>query len=175
MFESITTKEFNSLLHMCVDASGADPSKTYMELTWWDGVYLPLVVEDCNRSESKHIMVFGQEKCNTYPWKVDGFQMPVGFYVWNNATEASKVVHRPLTVSDFMDRQFMLEFDTVKFLISNSPINYAVDINPFKTRVMCNFDGDVILALHVENRDSGEWRPFSEMDIDRIKIVKDGK
>lgn len=173
MFEPISTKDFNSLLHMCIDATGADPKKTYIEMTWWDGVYLPLTCEDCDRRDDKHIMVFGQDKCQTYPWEVDGYTMPTGFYIWKNATSVNQVVHRPSTVSHYMDSPFMLEFKTSDFLIANSPVNYHVEINPFRTRMMFNADGDTILALHVENRDSGEWRPFSEMNKDRIVIVKE--
>ena len=174
MFEPLTTSEFNSLLHMGIHASGADPSKTYIELTWWDGVYLPLTCEDCDKRGSKHIMVFGQDKCQTYPWEVDGFVVPTGFYIWKNATSVNQVIHRPLTVDHFMDSKFMLEFNTVDFLVANSPVNYHVSINPFKTKVMVNADSDTILALYAENRDSGEWRPFSEMSTSKIQIVKDG-
>ena len=38
MNEPITAIEFNKLLHMAVDKYNLDPSNTYVEFTWWDGV-----------------------------------------------------------------------------------------------------------------------------------------
>ena len=76
-----------------------------------------------------------------------------------------------MTVSKIMDSKFMLQFDTVKFLFSNSPINYYVDINPYKTRVYKNRGGETILALYAEDRDSGEWQPISGMKPDHIMLI----
>ena len=78
-----------------------------------------------------------------------------------------------MTVSQIMDSRFMLQFDTVKFLFSNSPVNYRVDVNPYKTRVYKNQAGDTILALYAEDRDGGEWRPISGMKPDHIRLIDD--
>ena len=78
-----------------------------------------------------------------------------------------------MTVSKIMDNKFMLQFDTVKFLFSNSPINYYVDINPYKTCIYRNRAGETILALYVEDRDSSEWQPISRMKPSHIRLIDD--
>ena len=65
----------------------------------------------------------------------------------------------------------MLEFETVGFLFCNSPINYWVDINPFKTRIYKNNDGETILSFYAEDRDSGEWTSFSNLTPNSIKQI----
>ena len=106
-----------------------------------------------------------------YILQANGFVIPTGFYIWKNAKSIDRVVHRPLTISHLLDSEFMLEFDTVGFLFANSPINYWVDINPFKTRVYKNDEGETILSFYAEDRDSGELQPFSNMTSDSIKQI----
>ena len=171
MNEPMTTTELNELLHMAVEKHNLDPKNTYVEFTWWDDVFKPLTCTDCNRAKNLFIMVFGDHFCNISGKNKDGFAMPTGFYVWKDATSIDRVVHRPLTVSRLIDNKFMLEFDNVGFLFSNSPINYWVDINPFKTRVYKNGEGETILSFYAEDRDSGEWLPFSNMTPDSIKQI----
>lgn len=173
MREPISTKDFNKLLHMAVEKYGLDPAKTYVEFTWWDKKYRPLDITDCNWEKSEFVMVFGDTLCNTFYKNGDGFVIPTGFWILENAAYAEQVVHRPMRVSQLMDDEFMLQFDTVKFLFSNSPVNYRVDVNPYKTRVYRNRAGETILALYAEDRDGGEWRPISEMKPDYIGLVDD--
>lgn len=59
MNDPITTIEFNRLLHMAVDKYNLDPNSTYVEFTWWDGVFKPLICTDCDRKKNQFIMVFG--------------------------------------------------------------------------------------------------------------------
>lgn len=168
----MTPTELNKLLHMAVDKHSLDPKNTFVEFTWWDdGVFRPLTDIDCDRGKSRFIMVFGDELCNGRWKNRDGFVIPTGFYIWKDAKSMDKVVHRPLTVSQLIDNEFMLEFENVGFLFSNSPINYWVDINPFKTRVYKNDNGETILSFYAEDRDSGEWLPFSSMTPDSIKQI----
>ena len=173
MFEMMTTEQFNQLLHMAVEEHQLDPSSTYVEITWWDKVYRPLVEVDCDRGESQCILVFGDDNCNTFCKNSDGIVVPTGFWIYKDAAYIEQVVHRPITVDHLIDSDFMLSFKTMKFLFSNSPINYQVELNPFKTRVFKNRGKETILALHVENRDSGEWQPFSQMTSKRIQLVDD--
>lgn len=175
MFEPLTTRELNQLLHMAVEKHALDPSRTYIEITWWDKVFKPMIQLDGNRSKSKSwsILVFGEENCSTFYKRSDGLVIPTGFWIWKDACYVDNVVHRPNTVKWLMDNQMLLEFETAKFLFSNSPINYYVDINPFKTCVYKNRAGDSILALYAEDRDGGEWRPFSDMQPSCIRLIDD--
>ena len=143
MREPISAADFNKLLHMAVDEHRLDPENTYIEFTWWDGVFRPLTCTDCD--SSSFILVFGDDRCNTFGVKREGLDMPTGFYVFKDAVYANQVLHRPLTVKNVMDGR-LTDFDGVKFLFSNSPVNYYVDINPFKTRVYRNLGGETILA-----------------------------
>lgn len=174
MNKPITTTDFNKLLHMAVDKHKIDPYNTYVEFTWRDdGMFRPLTCTDCVRKKNQFIMVFGDNLCNVRWKNKDGYTIPTGFYIWKDAKSIYQVTHRPLTVNKLMDSKFMLEFDTVGFLFANSPINYLVDINPFKTRIYKNDDGETILAFYAEDRDFGEWRPMSNMTPDHIKMIKE--
>ena len=172
MNDPITTIEFNRLLHMAVDKYNLDPSNTYVEFTWWDnGKFRPLICADCDRKKNQFIMVFGDDFCNVRWKNEDGYIIPTGFYIWKEAKSINQVAHRPLTVSKLLDSEFMLEFEIVGFLFSNSPINYWVDINPFKTRIYKNNDGETILSFYAEDRDSGEWQSFSNLTSNSIKQI----
>lgn len=174
MNKLITTTDFNKLLHMAVDKYNLDPYNTYVEFTWWDdGMFRPFTCIDCDKKKNQFLMVFGNELCNV-KWKnKNGYVIPTGFYIWKDATNINQVAHRPLTVSKLIDSNFMLEFDTVGFLFANSPINYWVDINPFKTRIYKNDDGETILSFYAEDRDNGEWQPLSRMTPDDIKTIEE--
>ena len=173
MYDPITTQELNGLLHMAVEKYNLDPEKTYIEFTWWDKKYRPLNITDCDWKKSEFIMVFGDTLCNTFYENSDGVVIPTGFWIFENAAYVEQVIHRPMTVSQIMDSRFMFQFNTVKFLFSNSPINYYVNINPYKTRVYKNRASETILALYAEDRDSGEWRPISGMKPDHIMLIDD--
>jgi len=173
MNNQMTTAEFNTLLRMAVDEHHLDPDSAYVEFTWWDHVYRPLIETDCNRAESEFIMVFGDDLCNICCNDKYGNPIPAAFWIYKDAGYIEQVIHRPIKVKCLLDSKFMLEFDKAKFLFCNSPINYYVDINPFKTTVYKNSaTKDTILALYAENRDSGEWRPFSGMNQNQIKLVE---
>ena len=171
MNEPMTTIELNKLLHMAVGKYNLNPKNTYVEFTWWDNTFKPLICTDCNNKKSLFIMVFGDNFCNIRGKNSNGFTIPTGFYVWKDAKSIDKVVHRPLTVSQLIDNKFMLEFDNVGFLFSNSPINYWVNINPFKTRVYKNSEEEMILSFYADDRDTGELQPFSNMTPDSIKQI----
>ena len=175
MREPISVKDFTALLNMAVDEHKLDPNKTYVEFTWWDGIFKPLVCTDCNSGTSTYILVFGDEPCNKFHTRCNGFEVTTGFYINRSAVYADQVLHRPLTVSRLLNSSDMANFNNVKFLFSNSPINYYVDINPFRTRVYRNMGGETILALYAEDRDSGEWMPFSRMSGSRIELVDDSR
>ena len=78
-----------------------------------------------------------------------------------------------MVVTQIMDSSFMLQFYDVEFLFSNSPINYYVGINPFKTCIYKNRSNDTILALYAEDRDSGEYKSFSKMIPSYIHMTDD--
>ena len=167
--------ELNSLLHMAVDRHGLDPAKTYIEFTWWDNVFKPMTDFDCGMDGDKSwgLLVFGEENCNTFYKRSDGIVVPTGFWINKDAVYIDWVVHRPKTLKWLMDDPMLLEHDEVRFLFANSPINYYVGINPFKTRVFRNMANECVLAFYADDRDSGEFRPFSELKPDHIELIDD--
>ena len=166
----ITTQQFNKLLQLAVDKYQLDPKKTYVEITWWDDVFKPLCLTDCDWEDSCSILLFGSTPCNSYKHLANDIKFPTGFWIWNDATYADKVLHRPMNVDWLLNSSFMAQFDNVKFLFENSPVNYYVDINPFKTRVYRNREGETILCFYVDDRDSGEWQPFDVLTEKSIKM-----
>ena len=171
----IHPSELNSLLHMAVDRHGLDPEKTYIEFTWWDNVFKPMTDFDCGMAGGKSwgLLVFGEENCNTFYKRSDGIVVPTGFWINKDAVYIDWVVHRPKTIKCLMDNQMLLADDEVRFLFANSPINYYVGINPFKTRVYRNLANECVLAFYADDRDSGEYRPFSELKPDHIELIDD--
>jgi hypothetical protein len=173
MKRKILTVEFYEYLKMIIEHHKLEPKNTYVEITWWDNVFRPLMITDCDRRESKYIMVFGDTLCNIWGKNKNGEVMPTGFWIYNNAYRAEQVVHRALTLDTIFDAKYLSNFVTVDFLFSNSPINYWVDINPFKTKIYKNRNGETILSLYVDDRDSGELRPISEVRPEHIKLISD--
>lgn len=167
--------ELNSLLHMVVDRYGLDPANTYIEFTWWDNVFKPMIEFDCGRDGEKSwgILVFGDDNCNTFYKRSDGVVVPTGFWINKDAAYIDQVVHRPTTLKWLMDNPMLLEHDEVRFLFANSPINYYVGINLFKTRVYRNLANECVLAFYADDRDSGEYRPFSDMNPGCIEFIDD--
>jgi hypothetical protein len=173
MKTKILTAQFYNYLKMIVEYHRLEPKNTYIEITWWDNVFRPLITTDCDRRDSKYIMVFGDTLCNTYGKNENNEVMPTGFWIYNDAYRTEQVVHRPLTLDTIFDPECLSEFDTVEFLFANSPVNYWVDINPFKTRVYKNGNGETILSFYVDDRDSGEWRLISEVKPEHLKLIND--
>lgn len=173
MKTKILTAEFYNYLKMIVEHHKLEPKNTYVEITWWDNVFRPLITTDCDRRESNYIMVFGRTLCNTCGKNENNEVIPTGFWIYNDAYRVEQVVHRPLTLDTIFDAKYLSDFDTVEFLFSNSPVNYWVDINPFKTKIYKNTNGETILSFYVDDRDSGEWRPISTVKPEHIKLVSD--
>ena len=171
--EPMSVQQFNQLLHMAVDKSGCDPAKMYVELTWWDGIFKPLDCVDCNNEENYSILVFGDTSINTFKLGKNA-PIPVGFYVLADMVDVNRVIHRPMTVDKLIDNKWMADFETVRFLLCGSPRNTWIEIDPFKTKIYINHNSEVILSLYVDDRDSGEWLPFSRMTPDRIEVIDDG-
>ena len=136
----IHPSELNSLLHMAVDRYGLDVDNTYIEFTWWDKVFKPMIQLDCDSSGDKswRILVFGDENCNTFSKNCDGVVVPTGFWINKNAVYIDQVVHRPVTLKKLIDNPMLSGCNEVRFLFSNSPVNYYVNIDPFKTVVYKN-------------------------------------
>lgn len=169
----ITTRELNQLLHMAVEKHGLDPKTTYIEFTWWDNVFKPMVQIDCDRYMSWIILVFGRDNCNLFYTSKDMPIVPTAFWIWKDAAYVDHVIHRPITVNRLMDNPMLLDFKTAKFLFSSSPVNHYVNINPYKTCVYKNRANDTVLAFYADDRDSGEYKPFSQIEPKDIKVVDD--
>lgn len=171
MNTTILTAEFYNYLKMIIEYHKLEPKNTYVEITWWDNVFRPLITTDCDRQDSKYIMVFGKTPCNIYGKNEINDAIPTGFWIDNNAYCVEQVVHRPLTLDKIFDAKCLCNFVTVEFLFSNSPINYYVDINPFKTKLYKNGNGETILSFYVDGRDCGELRHISKVKPDYIKMT----
>ena len=173
MKTKILTAEFYNYLKMIVEYHKLEPKNTYVEITWWNNVFRPLITTDCDRSrDSKYIMVFGNTTCNTCGKNANNEVIPSGFWIYNDAYRAEQVVQRPLTLDKIFDAKCLSDVDTVEFLFSNSPVNYCVDINPFRTKIYKNGNGETILSFYVD--DIGEWRYISKVKPENIKIIFDG-
>ena len=172
MKTKILTSEFYNYLKMIIEQHKLEPKNTYVEITWWNNVFRPLVTTDCDRKNSTYIMVFGDTLCNTYGKNENGEVIPTGFWIYNNTYHVAQVVHRPLTLDKIFNAKYLSDFDTVEFLFSNSPVNYWVDINPFKTKIYKNGNDETILSFYVDDRDGGEWRPISEVRPEHFKMIQ---
>lgn len=166
--EPLTTGQFNDLLHMAVDKVNRSPKEIYVELTWWDNVFKPLIAFDCDNDEDSAILVFDKISVNTFNC---GTTIPSEFYINSDASSSDTVVHYPMTVGNLIDNAWMREYETIKFLLCDSPVNSELEINPFRTTVYINPNDEAVLALYVDDRDSGEWMPFSKMTPDWIKVI----
>lgn len=170
MFDPLTVEELKKLISMAVSQHDLDPYDTYVEFTWWDEKFKPLICTDCNFQQSEYILVFGEECCNTWSIKRDRMTIPCGFYIFNEAVRVENVVHRPLKLASLTNT--MDQFKYVKFMLAGSPVNSKVNINPFRTRVYKNLENETILAFYAEDRDNGEWLPFSRMKPENIVLIK---
>lgn len=171
MKTKILTAEFYNYLKMIAEYHKLEPKNTYVEITWWDNIFRPLITIDCDRRNSKYIMVFGNTLCNTYGKNENNEVIPAGFWIFNDAYCVEQVVHRPLTLDKIYDAKYLSNFVTVEFLFSNSPVNYYVDINPFKTKIYKNGNGETILSFYVYGGEYGDKKCISEVKPEYIKLV----
>ena len=171
MKTKISTAEFYNYLKMIVEHHKLEPKNTYVEITWWKNVFLPLITTDCDRKNSTYVVVFGNTPCNTCGKNINGEVMPAEFWIFNNAWCVEQVVQRPLTLDKIFDAKYLSDFDTVEFLFSNSPVNYCVNINPFWTKIYKNGNGKTILSFYVDDID--EWTHISEVKPENIKVIEE--
>lgn len=156
---------------MIVEHHKLEPKNTYIEITWWNNVFRPLITTDCDRKNSTYVVVFGNTSCNTCGKNINGEVMPAGFWIYNEAYRAEQFVQRPLTLDKIFDAKHLCNFDSVEFLFSNSPVNYCVNINPFRTKIYKNGNGETILSFYVD--DIGEWKHISEVKPENIKVIEE--
>lgn len=171
----ITVKDFRHLLETAVSTHKLNPENTFVEFMWWDKtIFKPLIYLD-RTEHGNPLLVFGGAVCSFYKSVGCDRVFPTGFYINSNATVAENVVCRPYTLKDVFYRS-VLNYDDdkmVKFMFSNSPVNYYVQINPFKTNVYKNRNGETILALYADDRDGGEFQPASKVEGKHIALFKD--
>ena len=169
------TKDFNELLRMAAGYHSLPLKETYVEFTWWDDKFLPLITTDRNWKKSESILVFGSAPCNF--WKRGSARgsvaVPCGFYVTADEVRPENVVHRPMVLDEIMDQDWILEMETIGFLFENSPRNYYVDINPFRTRAFRNWIGETVLCLYADDGGNESNMPFSRMRPERIQMFDD--
>ena len=167
----MTNKEFQHLLDMAIsrgDLNMVGLDKVYVMLTWWDDEFLPLTDLDGNWRTGEKICIFGSRECSCNKWH-DG--LPCAFWIAKDAVRIEQATHRPLTLKTLYHMTGDNEEAPRKFLISNSPRNVFVDINPFNTRIIRNWEGETMLCFYAENRDSGEMVPFERMTESSIEVI----
>lgn len=171
----ITVKDFRHLLETAVSTHTLNLESTFVEFTWWDKtIFKPLIYLD-HTEHGNPLLVFGDVNCAFYK-AIGGDQVfPTGFYVNPEATAAENVVCRPYTLRDVFYRSVLNHDDdkTVKFMFSNAPVNYYVQINPFQTKVYKNRNGETILTLYADDRDGGEFQLASKVEGKNIALFKD--
>ena len=171
----MTNKEFQHLLDMAIsrgDLNMVGLDKVYVMLTWWDDVFLPLITLDGSWRTGEKICVFGSREDACNKWH-NG--LPCAFWIAKDAVRIEQATHRPLTLKSLYLMTGDKEEAPRKFLISNSPRNVFVDINPFKTRIIRNWEGETMLCFYAEDRDSGEMVPFERMTEKDIIVIDDHK
>lgn len=171
----ITVKDFRHLLETAVSTHTLNPENTFVEFTWWDKtIFKPLIYLD-RAEHGNPLLVFGEANCAFYKAIGGDHVFPTGFYINQEATVAENVVCRPYTLRDVFYRS-VLNYDddkTVKFMFSNSPVNYYVQINPFQTKVYKNRNGETILTLYADDRDGGEFQLASKVEGKNIALLTD--
>lgn len=174
MEKFMLAKDFIKLCKFAVERGNLDPKKTYCEFTWWNKTFKPITSIDGDYATKETYFIVGDSECNS--WKVtrSNEPTPCGFYITSDSVWIDRVVHRPLTLHEVM--HWADEYNgegTIGFLFSNSPVNYWVGINPFRTRIYKNFAGETILCFYADDRDSGEWKSFNMMKPEHIEIYDD--
>ena len=146
--------------------------KVYVMLTWWDDVFLPLITLDGSCRTGEKICVFGSREDACNKWH-NG--LPCAFWIAKDAVRIEQATHRPLTLKSLYHMTGDNEEAPRKFLISNSPRNVFVDINPFRTRIIRNGEGETMLCFYAEDRDDGEMVPFERMTEKDIIVIDEHK
>lgn len=171
----ITVKDFRHLLETAISTHMLNPENTFVEFTWWDKtIFKPLIYIDQTEHRNP-LLVFGEVNCAFYKEAGGNRVFPTGFYINQEATSAENVVCRPYTIRDAFYRSALNCDDDkmVKFMFSNSPVNYYVQIDPFKTKVYKNRNGETILTLYADDRDGGEFQPASKVEGKNIALLTD--
>ena len=111
-------------------------------------------------------MLFADERL-----RLGCYKLPLGFYVDGETNDVDKVVRRPLTLSKIIDSAEMLSYNNIEFVLCHSPLNSRTNINPAKTKIIKNYEGDVILCLYIDDRDGGEMVDFESMKMEYIELI----
>lgn len=168
MREKLTNKQLVTLLQMACDKVGiTDLSKVGLAIRWWQN-FRPCISLDREYLTDEQIVVFADD-VSMSTWEED---TPCGFYINKGVKLAEMVTNYPLSVDKvlvFLSHEE--EEHPVKLLMAHDPINYEIEIDPFKTLISSNFLNECVLSLHVDYRDSGEWKPFKMLESRHIKTV----
>ena len=174
MEKKMTAKDLLKLCNFAIERGQLNPVETYCEFTWWNNKFKPIVSLDGYYKEKETWFIVGSNECNVWERTRSKMPSPCGFYIVPDSLRIESVVHRPLTLNSLMHHSNTYNGEgTIGFLFSNSPVNYWVGINPFKTRIYRNWANETILCFHAEDRDSGEWVPFDRMKTDDIRVFDD--
>ena len=159
--------EFKYMLNIIQQKlGGIDPTKVFVEFTWWAGKYKPLIAFDCDMETNTNILVFGNEECGkntkSYPYPTYSYGIP------KYAITLDKVI-KMVEIAQFDEINFLLMSDDV-------PVNCFVDINPFKTKLFIKpipkYDKHV-LAFFASDGGSESKKSIYKLTTNSIEIVKD--
>jgi hypothetical protein len=167
----MTNKEFQRLLDMAISRGNLNEvglDKVYVMLTWWNDEFRPLITLDGNWRTGEKICVFGSKEDSCNKWH-DG--LPCAFWIASDAVRIEQVTHRPRTLSTLYGMQGDNENAPRKFLISDSPKNLFVDINPSRTRIIRNWEGETMLCFYVDDNSGERHTPFERMTEDSIEVI----
>lgn len=170
----MTNNEFQHLLDMAISRGNLNEvglDKVYVMLTWWSDEFRPLTDLDVNWMTGEKICVFGDRDISCNKWH-DG--LPCAFWICKDAVRMEDVTHRPLSLKTLYEMK-NAEDAPRRFLISDSPQNIFVDINPFRTRIIRNYEGETMLCFYVSDHGGEERVPFKlmkESSIDFIDATK---
>lgn len=167
----MTSNEFKRLLDMAISKGNlaeVGTDKVYVMLTWWDDVFLPMLTMNVNWRTGKRVCVFASKDDSCNKWS-NG--LPCAFWVARNVKRIEDVAHRPCTLDWLYTRMMEDDSTPMQFMICDSPVNVSVDINPFRTMVIRNWENETMLCLYVDDRDPGEVRSIDEMTEDNITII----
>ena len=146
--------------------------KVYVMLTWWNDEFRPLLDLDGSWRTGEKICVFGSREDACNKWH-NG--LPCAFWIAKDAVRIEQATHRPETLRSL----YIMQGDNLdaprKFLISNSPVNVFVDINPFRTRIIRNWEGETMLCFYVDDHGGGGRIPFERMTEKDIIVIDEHK
>ena len=164
----MTCEDFNRMIEHCVKQYDIkDTDAVYVCMQWYDNDKLyPIFFWDFNRKDNIIYVISGRdtltynECCGPQPiWiNKDGYrEKDIVNKTWTLSELTKTISELTKTLSELTNWiNSEVKNAQVKFLISTCPQNIIGEINPHRTYMVKNTDGDSILVFCWDSRDSGE-------------------